>query len=270
MSNYINITNRTDLANALEAIKKQRKDWEANEHAASNAVLYTMLAAALDICRACIATPDLTDGIDSMLKHAGLKYNSKMSLELKVVRLVFADASTQDKTKYRQLSYARVLNVALERGQTSATLAQYIKDQGGIDEIRRNSSSDSDADNGKNYIAVAKTNLADPQRSGLFDPFKLPAELKPVNGSRYSLALIRDNQDGTGTIVQGLKSNALVEKALEEAGKGITEEVARQATRDLLDGTSKQQLAVQQRAAEIVSSAFVPQATIKQPAETAQ
>ena len=232
------INNRNELATALEAVQKKRKDWEAGAFASSNDKLYAILAAAYDVCLACIASPDLTDGITDLLKLRKLQFSSNTSLELKVVRLVFADRDTQSKYKHRLLSYARVLNLALEDGQTSATLAQYIKDKGGIDEIRRTVSSNDKEQEAKDFTAVAKKNLSDPQHTGLFDAFQLPPELKPENGSRYSLALVRDNQDGTGTIIRGLKTNTLVEKALEEAGKAIADEVARKATRDLLCLTS--------------------------------
>lgn len=259
------IENRTELTTALEAVQKQRKDWEAGAFAASNDKLYAILAVAYDICQACIANPDLTEGINYWLELRGLKFSKNTSLELKVVRLVFAEPETQDKHKYRLLSYARVLNLALEDGQTSATLAQYISDQGGIDEIRRVASGKKAAVDANNFVSVANKNLSDPNQAGLFDPFKLPPELKPANGNRYSLALIRDNQDGTGTIIRGLKTNTLVEKALEEAGKGLADEVAKAAKKDLLTGASKYNLSIREQAAGTISSALSPVATLNEP-----
>jgi hypothetical protein len=266
----LKIETLTQLTTALEAVQTKRKDWEAGAFAASNDKLYAILSAAYDVCQACIANPDLTDGITDLLKLHGLQHSSNTSLELKVVRLVFADRDTQSKYKFRLLSYARVLNLAQEDRQTPATLAQYIKDKGGIDEIRRTVSSNDKEQDAKDYTAVAKKNLSDPQYMGLFDAFPLPPELKPENGSRYSLALIRDNQDGTGTIIRGLKTNTLVEKALEETGKTIADEVARKATRDLLDGTNQHQSTLQQQAAAAVSSAFKPGLSIGQPVSAAE
>jgi hypothetical protein len=261
----LNITNLDQLTTALEAVQTQRKTWEAGAFAASNDKLYAILAAAYEVCQVCIANPDLTDGITNLLKLRKLQFSSNTSLELKVVRIVFAEPHTQSKYKYRLLSYARVINSALNDGQTSATLAQYIIDQGGIDEIRRSTSQKSNEPQPKDYMSVASKTFADVQCTGLFDAFTLPVELKPLNGSRYSIALVRDNQDGTGTIVQGLKSNSLVEKALEEAGKAITDEVSRQATKDLLDGTAKHQSNNQQQAAAIISSAFKPALSLSEP-----
>lgn len=265
-----NIENRTELAKALEAVQKQRQDWQANAFAASNDKLYAILASALGICQACIANPDLTDGIDSLLDQFSLKYSTNTSLELKVVRLVFADRETQTKHKYRLLSYARVLNLALEAGQTSTTLPQYIKDQGGIDEIRRVASGKKGEVEGKQFVSVASKTFTDPNRVGLFDPFKLLPELKPANGNRYSLALIRDNQDGTGTIVTGLKSNSLVHKALEEAGKVLAKEHGKQAEQNLLTGAEKYQLTIRTQAADAVNAALDPAATLEEPVTAAE
>lgn len=266
----LNITNVDQLATALEAAQTQRKKWEDGAFAASNDKLYAILAAALDVCQVCIANPDLTDGITSLLKLRKLQYSSNTSLELKVVRLVFAEPHTQSKYKYRLLSYARVLNSALNDGQTSATLAQYIIDQGGIDEIRRSASQKSNEPQPMQYVSVASKTFADVQCNGLFDAFTLPVELKPLNGSRYSIALVRDNQDGTGTIVKGLKSNALVERALEEAGKAITEEVSHLATQNLFDGTAKHQSNNQQLAAATIDSAFKPALSLSEPASASE
>lgn len=264
------ITTRTELTNALEAVQKQRKDWEANAYAASNDKLYAILAVAYDVCLACVANPDLTNGINYLLELRGLAFSKNTSLELKVVRLVFADQETQTKHKYRLLSYARVLNAALEDGQTSANLAQYISDQGGIDEIRRVASGKKGTVDANNYVSAASKNLSDPNQAGLFDPFKLPPELKPANGNRYSLALIRDNQDGTGTIIKGLKTNTLVERALEEAGKDLADEVANAAKKELLTGASKYNLSIREQAAGTISSALSPVTTLNEPAPAAE
>ncbi|WP_343117240.1 hypothetical protein [Ostreiculturibacter nitratireducens] len=270
MSNTTTINTRTELTDALNAVQKQRQDWEANAFAASNDKLYAILASALYICQACVANPDLTNGVDYLLELRGLKFSKNTSLELKVVRLVFADRDTQTKHKYRLLSYARVLNLALDAGQTSATLPQFIKDHGGIDEIRRVASGKKGEVEGKQFVSVASKTFSDPNRGGLFDPFKLPPELKPANGNRYSLALIRDNQDGTGSIVTGLKSNALVDKALEEAGKVLAKEHSKQAEKNLLTGAEKYQLTIRTQAADAINAALDPAAMLEEPATAAE
>lgn len=264
------ITNRTDLTNALKSVQKQREDWEASAFAASNDKLYAILSAAYDVCLACIANPDLTEGVNYLLGLRDLTFTKNTSLELKVVRLVFAEPQTQDKHKYRLLSYARVLNLAHEKGETAATLPHYIIDQGGIDEIRRGTSAKKEEADANKFAAVAKEAFTAADQFGIFDPFKLPPELKPANGCRYSLALIRDNHDGTGTIVKGLKSNTLVDKALEEAGKGFAKEYGKQAEKDLLTGAAKFQLTIRAKAANTLNSALGPVLTVKEPTVAAE
>jgi hypothetical protein len=264
------ITTRTELTNALEAVQKQRKDWDAGAFASSNDKLFAILEIAYDVCQACIANPDLTDGINYLLKLRGLKFGTTTSLELKIVRLVFADQGTQDKHKYRFLSYARVLRLATEAGLTSASLPQYIKDQGGIDEIRRAVSKPQGASKAEKNVTVAKKCLSDLQAPGLLDAFKLPPQLKPANGNRFSLALVRDNQDGTGTIIQGLTSNVLVETALQIAGQGILDKVASAAVDSVEDVAAKYQLTITAHAAGVLSGALSPPVTLNEPPMAAE
>lgn len=261
----IKFVNYNDVTNALDAARKARKVWDAGARAASNEELHKLLAAAFEVFQACIANPDLTGGITELLKHFKLTHSKNTSLELKIVRLVFADEVTQRTNKYRFQSYARVLAFAQEDNQTPATLSQYIKDKGGIDEIRRTKSTESSELQVQQYATVAQKRLAQTQEAGLFDAFKLPPELKPANGNRYSLALVRDNQDGTGTIVRGLNTNSLVEKALEEVGKVIAKQVGDQATKRLLTGASLELATSVGQATQIVNSAFKTELSLEEP-----
>ncbi|MDQ2091157.1 hypothetical protein [Marimonas arenosa] len=259
-----------DVTNALDAARKARKVWEQGVFASSNEKLRALLVSAFDIFQACVANPDLTGGITELLKHFNLKHSKNTSLELKIVRLVFADETTQHKHKQRLLSYARVLTLAHEDNQTPATLDQYIQDKGGIDEIRRTKSGKSNELKAQQYATVAKKQFANTPETGLFDAFKLPPELKPANGNRYSLALVRDNQDGTGTIVHGLNTNSLVEKALEEVGKVIAKQVGEQAAQSLLTGASQHHAAAISEAMQTVNSAYKPELSLGEPVPAAE
>lgn len=201
---------------------------------------------------------------------AGLKHSSNTSLELKVVRLIFADPSTQDKHKYRLLSYARVLKLALEAGQTSETLPKYIQDQGGIDEIRRATSKSEAAIKAEKNVRVAKKCLSNTEAPGLVDAFNLPPELKPANGDRFSVALVRDNQDGTGTIIQGIKSSSVVEAALQIAGQDILDKIASAAVGSVEDVAAKYQLTITAQAAGVLNGALSPTVSLEEPAPNAE
>lgn len=263
-------TTYNDVTTALDAARKARQVWEEGVFASSNEKLRALLVAAFDIFQACVANPDLTGGITELLKHFNLKHSKNTSLELKIVRLVFADETTQHKHKQRLLSYARVMTLAHADNQTSATLDQYIQDQGGIDEIRRTKSTKSSELQAQQYATVAKKQFANTQEAGLIDTFKLPPELKPANGNRYSVALVRDNQDGTGTIVHGLNTNSLVEKALEEVGKVIAKHVGEQAAKNLIAGASQHHAAAVAQATRAVNSAFSPELSLPEPLPAAE
>lgn len=246
-----------DLGHVITEIVKTRQEWEAKAYAANNEQLYQLLSAAFNIVLACAADAELTEGVDALLTENGYTYSKGTSLELKVVRLIFSDKANKDKIKYRLHAYARVLKIAFDEDQTSTSLPNFIKDKGGIDEIRRDNAMNNGANTAEKFVTVAKKELADQNQISIFDAFAMPTELKPEKGSRYSLALVRDNNDGTGSIVHGIKSKSIVDKALEEAGKSIQTEYLKNAGKDFLDGAQKYQLNIRARAAQTVKSSLV-------------
>jgi hypothetical protein len=62
------------------------------------------------------------------------------------------------------------------------------------------------------------TKLVNPSDSELFSNFDLPDQLQPKAGEQFSLALVRKNADGTGSIVFGTDNVAAVTSVLALAG----------------------------------------------------
>lgn len=243
-----------DVLKALEAAGKQRQEWEAGAYAASNEKLYALLGACYDVYLACIRTPELADGLTKAMQNLKMITNKGTSLALKITRFVFANQDNLKKSEFRVLSYARVLDVAHEEGCAAGQLAAFIKERGGIDEIRRNGGEpQKKSKEPEQMVTVAKRNLGDVNTDGLFDKFTLPAALKPIKGSRFSLALIRDNGDGTGTIVRGIQSANLVEGALAEAGRELTKQVEKSARDALVHGNDDYALSINKAADQMVS-----------------
>lgn len=246
---------------ALKAAQEARRKWEAGTYAASNTALYGILQQSYSVMLSCIANPTLTDGVKVLMKDRKLKFSTNTSLELLIIRIVFADEQTQNTFKYRLLSYARVLACALEDAVAVDDLPAYINKRGGIDEIRRDTEKTDKTVQDKQFVSVAKKVLHK-EELGLFDAFKLPNDLKPVNGSRYSVAIVRDNQDGTGTIVHGVKDATVVESALKIAGKLITEDAAKRATDQMMTNANEYELEAKVDATQALATDFAPQAQI--------
>lgn len=265
MENQTNTETTTlpdNMADTVENLRNLCKAWEANALATSNNELYSILSATYSIYCACVNDPDLTTGIDELLKHFELKFTKTTSLQLKVVRLVFGTKTTQETYKYRHLAYARVMALAHDNGETAATLAAYIEKKGGIDELRRGTSKRSSGNPDNTMGMVAKSNLsAVPAHEGLAT-FDLVEDLKPVKGSRYAIGIVRDNQNGTGTIVYGLSDQALIEEVLVAAGKSIMARVEKRAGDDLRAGNIKFTTAAKGLATDVLNSSLKAAVTV--------
>ncbi|MBF9045919.1 hypothetical protein LSUCC0031_02205 [Rhodobacterales bacterium LSUCC0031] len=273
MTNTTTQTQTATFADAIDDIVEKRIRWEQGTYAAANAELYSILGDCLDLFIALKRRMDVSKEVNALLDLRGITYNTATSLELKLVRLVFASANTASRIENRLFSYARVIRVAADAKQTGATLAQFIAERHGIDEIRRvNKDGVTSADKQKAQVELARTKLLTPSDSELFTNFDLPDPLQPKAGEQFSLALVRKNADGTGSIVFGTDNVAAVTAVLALAGKALQEHAVKTAEAE----TAKEVAAVKQRnmaeleavMAETLGAKqpqFVPQLTISAP-----
>jgi len=224
-------TTQTQTANFIATVNElveKRIRWEQGTYAAANAELYSILGDCLDLYVKIKRSYDLPKGVNALLDERGVTYNASTSLELKLVRLVFADANTAPQLQNRLFSYARVIRVAADANQAGITLAKFIADNHGIDEIRRAGKDGvSAADKQKAQIDHARIQLLERSAAELFSNFALPDTLEPTVGEHFSLALVRKNPDGTGSIVFGTSNTAAVETVLAIAGKNLKGEAVK-------------------------------------------
>lgn len=209
-----------NMTQTIEEIIKNRKHWEEGTYAASNTELYAVLASCLALYQACIQNHALSEGLKTALKNKNLKSNSKTSLAVKVIRLIFATEENQAIIKNRVFSYAKALEVAHEQKQTQQSFAQFVTEKGGLDELRRSSDTPSKKQR-EDKIAIAKIRYVK-NKEALVSGFSIPKQLQPKAGSRFSVALVVKNADGTGSIVFGSVTDSIVNNLLEEAGGAIS------------------------------------------------
>lgn len=274
MTNTTAQTQTATFADAIDDIVAKRILWEQGTYAAANAELYSILGDCLDLFVALKRRMNAAKAVNELLDLRGITYNNATSLELKIVRLVFASTDNVKQIENRLFSYARVIRVAADAKQTSTTLAQFITDRHGIDEIRRaNKDGLTATDKAKAQVELAKAKLAMASDSDLFTGFDLPDQLQPRTGEQFSLALVRKNADGTGSIVFGTDNVAAVTTVLALAGKSLQDNAAKAAEAD----AAKQVAAVKQQnmaelnavMAETLASkpqVFTPQLTASAPA----
>lgn len=278
-NNIIPVVNsQLTLESAVHDLRKRSANWELGALASSNAELYGLLQASYAVFKACAVNTKLTSGVDEVLKSFNIKCSKDTSLGLKVVRLAFATAETWKKHQYRHFAYARVLDLAHEKAIAVANLVDFIIEAGGIDEIRRGKSTTQTAATGptKEQLAqLAKTTLGNKPLQSSAVKIALIDNFKPRTGNAFSLALVRDNQDGTGQVVYGLNDVVLVDRALEIAGAALMKAEQDRVLDNLLHGNKVQVDSSIEEAAAILQTAmkpevFLPDAGTEHAAATAQ
>ena len=220
--NINSVSNIPELGKAFVELVKQRETWEAGTYAASNAELYALLGQTLTLLYRVKQSTKLSRGLNDLLKDCGFTFTDATTTETKLLRAVFADPADPAKYKQRIYVYARVLAVAFEAKVTGTDLPEFIEQRGGIDEIRRDGSkAASKADAEKLILHTAEKALTVADRRTIATGIQLNAELQPADDQHFSIALVRMEADGTGSIVYGTNNVALVRSVLAIAGREI-------------------------------------------------
>lgn len=220
--NINSVSTIPELGKAFVELVKQRETWEAGTYAASNAELYALLGQTLTLLYRVKRSTELSRGLNGFLTKLGFTFTDATSMETKLLRAVFADPTNLAKYKHRIYVYARVLAVAFEAKVTGTDLPEFIEQRGGIDEIRRDGSKAADKKDEKAaVINNAETALTFTECDTIATGIKLTADLMPADDQKFSLALLRMEADGTGSIVFGTNSKALVRSVLAIAGQKI-------------------------------------------------
>ena len=271
MTNTKSDNNKFLLSNAVDELIEQRRKWEAGTYAASNAELYTLLGNTLDLFLAIRKDVGLSRAVTDLMNTYGVQHNSSTSLALKIVRLVFVGKGRESKIANRAYTYARVLSVAAAAGITGEQLPKFIADRHGVDEIRRqDSTGETAAQKAKRSRDYAASAFATQQQIA---SVTMTDELQPVDGAQYSLALVRKNEDGTGSIVFGTNNAAAVNTVLAIAGKDLREDAANAAEANVAKQDAEHRADnVERLAAELAAAqGFQPQVQISTPvSETTQ
>lgn len=253
--------NKFKLSNIVDELIAQRQKWEQGTYAASNAELYTLLGNTLELFLKVRSNVGLSKAVTDLLNTYSIQHNSSTSLALKIVRLVFVGKGREKKIENRAYTYARVLTVATEAGINGEQLPQFIADNHGIDELRRqNKDGETDAEKAKRARDYADAALV--SETAISDVI-MSDSLQPVDGARYSLALVRKNEDGSGSIVFGTNNAAAVNTVLTIAGKTLKERAAHTAEQNVAKHDAEQRAENAERLTqELLNAGFQSQAHV--------
>jgi hypothetical protein len=227
---------KTSISNAFDVLIKEREDWEKNEFLASNLRLYA-------ICQNCYAIYQEMKGVTGeklALKRAfnsycldlGLNFKESTHLMVKIVRVVFGN------NLRRVSSYAKALRIAAEKNKSVVDIPKFFQEEGGIEEVHRDTSSNKKAkadkkDKGLELMKVKS--LAEVQSDalngnfddGAYDGAVLLLSTREADGSFQIKHVIQNGAIITSSLIHlvSLKKEKLEKDKVEE--KAANDEMSR-------------------------------------------
>jgi hypothetical protein len=121
-------------ADYLLALKEDYEQWINVSLTRTNEALYDMLAQCLRVYEIMTEDSDngarLRDELKAHIRANSMKFNTATHTAVKIARIVFATDSK------RASAYGTVLCVAIANGITHAGLADFIREKGGLENIR--------------------------------------------------------------------------------------------------------------------------------------
>jgi hypothetical protein len=123
------------IADLMDRLSGDARNWEGNELARSNDRLYAILTECYTMNNAMvgsdIAAKALRKGLTNYIEGKGYNFNDSTPLMTKIVKCVFGS------DRKRVNAYATTLIVAKKEGVQPIKLASWIGQHGGVEEIRR-------------------------------------------------------------------------------------------------------------------------------------
>ena len=118
-----------------------------------------------------------------------------------------------------------MITVAAVDKPSTQSLHTFIANAGGIEEVRRNSLDKVNASVQRTERKQYAETVLDVRKPIVETKIELSDELQPSKDSvlPLSIALVRKNRDGSGSIVFGTANQAILNKLLEIAGKQLKE-----------------------------------------------
>lgn len=209
----------------LNELHIEAKNWEHEHYNPTMDLLYGLLSKALvqyyTLDNAC---PKVRRAFTSVLERKKITCTARTSTQLRIVRVVFGIDTTQ-----RANRYAKVIKIAAENKIAPETFADWVVENGGIDEIRRVGTKKEQPD----FQAVAEDyyeNNSEMPTTQLVD-----ANFSENKDSDFRLLVVRQNADGTTSVISEVNNLPLINASLTFLGKEVVEkqkEADKQADED--------------------------------------
>jgi hypothetical protein len=203
------------LKAVADVLAQRRAAWELGALKSSNTELIALLADCLGLYLHLLKFDTARREFHAIYKASGLPSTKGTELMTKIVRYVFGKEAEK-----RTFVYAKVLTVAWEENVTPETLAAFIADRHGIEEVRRNGGKA----NEKHKIRdenIQKARAALQIIKPLADKVVPPKFFKIEGETNFVAAIGRRDEDGTISIVHFSTNETLIESLLANAAKDV-------------------------------------------------
>ena len=219
------------IGEAIDHLIEQRAYWEANEQHQSNEVLYGMLQHCYMLNNAMIGSDgmakNLRKGLGSYIDSKGHKFTEATPLITKIIRCVFGVVGVD---RRRVNAYATALRVAMQEKVAVMSLPKYLRDSGGIEEVRRKSAKPTKTL--KDKVALGRAVLSTSAIASITSD-SLTAAYSTTSTEEGVVLLATREDDGSFAIRQVVQSNTAIKTALAAcASVGAEKEKARQVEQE--------------------------------------
>ena len=216
------------IADAIEHLIEKRQHWEKNELHQSNEVLYGMLQHCYMLNNAMIGSDgmakNLRKGLGNYIEAKGYKFGDSSALIAKIIRCVFGV------DRRRVNAYASALRVAILEKVSVMELPKFLRESGGIEEVRRKAGKPTKSLKDKVQLgrAVLSTDVIASVRSD-----SLNAAYSTTSTEEGIVLLATREDDGSFAIRQVVQSTTAVKSALAACSSvGSEKEKARQVEQE--------------------------------------
>jgi hypothetical protein len=218
------------LKAVADLLAQRRAVWEFGAFQSSNAELIALLADCLGLYLHLLKFDTARREFHAIYKASGLPSTKATELMTKIVRYVFGKEAEK-----RTFVYAKVLTVAWEENVTPETLAAFIADRHGIEEVRRNGGN-AEEKRQKNSESIQKASAALKIIKPLADKVVPPKSFKIEGETNFVAAIARRDADGTISIVHLSTNETLIESLLLNAAKDVVKSEKSSKTNAYLAG----------------------------------
>jgi hypothetical protein len=198
---------------SLDALAQRREHWEATDFKKANDGLYAILAD----CQAVYEQKFLNAGdsdqkalradLKARLQAAGVKVQVNTTTLTMMVRFVFGS------DRKRAHGYTYVIKAAISHQVSAQELASWIKDNGGIEEIKRKSVISDEALANREKRQAALDEVKSSTETAAIDPLGFVEFSETVSLGEHAVLVVQPNADGTANVLAVLPEadNAVIQ-----------------------------------------------------------